>query len=169
MYWYESNSDRNQTLSVEEYLKTNRPYLKDIINNLKKSGTRKIHLIIANNFISSMDNDKEHVMHSKSDNIKIMINDQTDEVIKELFDSVKNRYQNNLESMKGSEFIFDYIHLLCYKCHKIKSKSCWIIYRSSWFDKKSNINPINKKDKKCFQYAITATLNHEEKGKILKE
>ena len=65
-----------------------------------------------------MDNDKEHVMHSKSDNIKVMINDQTDEVIKELFDSVKNRYQNNLESMKCSEFIFDDIHLLCYKCHK---------------------------------------------------
>ena len=78
-----------------------------------------------------MDNDKKHVMHSKSDNIKVMINYQTDEVIKELFDSVKNKYQNNLESMKGSEFIFDYIQLLCYKCHKIKSKSWWIIHRSS--------------------------------------
>ena len=21
--------------------------------------------------------------------------------------------------MKGSEFVFDYVHLLCYKCHKI--------------------------------------------------
>ena len=39
-------------------------------------------------------------MHSKSDNIEIMINDEADEVIKELFDSLKNRYQNNLESMK---------------------------------------------------------------------
>ena len=28
------------------------PYLKDIINNLKKSDTWKIHLAIANNFIS---------------------------------------------------------------------------------------------------------------------
>ena len=37
---------------------------------------------------------------------------------KELFDSPKNRYQNNLESIKGSEFIFDYIHLLYYRCHK---------------------------------------------------
>ena len=50
-------------------------------------------------------------MHSKSDNIKIMINDEADEVIKELFDSPKNRFQNNLESMKSSEW-----H---YKCHKI--------------------------------------------------
>ena len=58
-------------------------------------------------------------MHSKSDKIEIMINDEADEVIKELFDPLKNRYQNNSESMKGSEFVFDYVQLLCYKCHKI--------------------------------------------------
>ena len=47
-------------------------------------------------------------MHSKSDNIKIMDNDQAEEVMKELFDTLKDKYQNNLESMKGSEF--DYVH-----------------------------------------------------------
>ena len=31
-------------------------------------------------------------MHSKIDNIEIMSNDKADEVIKELFDSLKNRY-----------------------------------------------------------------------------
>ena len=41
-----------------------------------------------------------------------------DEVIKELFNSLKNIYPNNLGSMKGSEFVFDYVHLLYYKCHK---------------------------------------------------
>ena len=68
-------------------------------------------LTIANNFISSIDNnDEEHLMHSKSDNIEIMINDEADEVIKGLFDSLKNRYQNNLESMKDS--VFSYVRLL---------------------------------------------------------
>ena len=57
----------------------------------------------------------------KGDNIEIMISDEADEVVKEVFDSLKNRYQNNLEPMKGSEFIFDYIQLLCYKCHKINA------------------------------------------------
>ena len=33
---YESNADRNKTLSVQEYLNKTRSYLKDI-NNLKKS------------------------------------------------------------------------------------------------------------------------------------
>ena len=51
-----------------------------------------------------------------------MINDKADEVVEELFESLCNRYQNNLENwMKGSEFVFNYVHLLCYKCHKINA------------------------------------------------
>ena len=65
--------------------------LKDIINNLKNSDMWRIQLTIANNFICSIDNDEEHVMHSRSDNIEIMTNDRANEVIKELFDSLKNR------------------------------------------------------------------------------
>ena len=116
---YESNGDRNKTLSVEEYFNKIRPYLKDIINNLEKSNTWKIQLTIANNFISSIDNGEERVINSKSDNIEVMFNDEAVEVIKELFDLLKNRYQNKLESMKGSKFFFDYVRLLYYKCHKV--------------------------------------------------
>ena len=78
-----------------------RPYLKDIIKNHKISDTWKIQLRIASNFISSTDNNEKHVMHSKIDNIEIIINDEEN----------KNRYQNNLESMKGSQFLFNYVHL----------------------------------------------------------
>ena len=58
-------------------------------------------------------------MHSKSDNMEIMFNDEADEVIEKLFESPKNIHQNNLESMKGSEFDFNYVHLQYYKYHKI--------------------------------------------------
>ena len=51
-------------------------------------------------------------MYSKSDNVEIMISDAADEVIKKLFDSLKNRYQDNLQSMRGSEFVFSYVQLL---------------------------------------------------------
>ena len=61
-------------------------------------------------------------MHSKSDNIEILINDEADEFTKELSDTLKNRYQNNLELVKGSEFVFGYVHLLYYKCHEIIRK-----------------------------------------------
>ena len=81
---YKCNGNKNETLSVEEYLNKISMYLKDI-NNIKKFDTWKLQLTLANNFISSLDNDEERVMHSKSDNIKIMINDEADEVIKELF------------------------------------------------------------------------------------
>ena len=79
-------------------------------------------------------------MHSKSDNIEIMINDEANEVVKELFDSLRNRYQNNLESMQGSKFVFDYVHLLYYKCHKINLNRCGSYIDSpDWIkNKKSN-------------------------------
>ena len=47
-----------------------------------------------------------------------MINDEADGVIDELFDSLRKRYQNNLEEMKGREFVYDYGYLMDFKCHK---------------------------------------------------
>ena len=66
------NSDRNKILSVEEYLKISQ-YLKNTIINLKMPDTWKIQLTVANNIISSIGNDEERAMHSKSDKIEIMI------------------------------------------------------------------------------------------------
>ena len=86
-------------------------------------------------------------MHSKSDNVEIMISDEADEVIRKIFDSLKNRYQNNLESMRGDEFAFDYVQVLYYKCHKINlNRGGSYIDSPNWIkDKKATINPINKK------------------------
>ena len=47
------------------------------MNDLKKSDTWGIWLTMALNFISSKDNDEECIMHSKSDNIEIMVNNET--------------------------------------------------------------------------------------------
>ena len=66
------------------------PYLTDIINDLRKFETWNIQLAIIINLISSKDNnDEERVMHSKCDNIEPMISDETDEIIKKLFNSLK--------------------------------------------------------------------------------
>ena len=70
----------------------------------------KIQLTIAINFIPSINNDEKREMRLKSDNIKNIINDEANEVMKKLFDSLKNRYQNNLKSMKGSESVFNYVN-----------------------------------------------------------
>ena len=68
---YESSSDKNKNLSVIQCLNKLKTYLKYIINNLQQSGTWKVQLTIAINFISSKD-DEVQVMHSKSENIEVM-------------------------------------------------------------------------------------------------
>ena len=62
-------------------------------------------------------------------------------------------------------FIFYFVWLLCYKCHKkyLNSGGSFINYPQWIKNKKATINPIDKKDK-CFQYAATVVLNHEEIG-----
>ena len=98
-----------------------------------------------------------------------MINDEANEVTENFFESLKNRYQNNLEWMRGSEFVFVYVHLLYYICHKINpNRGGSYIDSSDWMkNKKATVNPINKKDNKSFQYAVTVALNHDQIGKHL--
>ena len=59
-----------------------------------------------------------------------------------------SRYQTGLEiSIKGSDFIFDYVNLLYDSCHKINHN--WgklYIDSADWIkNKKTTINPINEK------------------------
>ena len=66
--------------------------------------------------------------------------------------------------MKGSVFVFNCVHLLYYKCQKI-NPNCErsYIYSPNWIkNKRKRINPIHKKDRKCFEYAFKFALNHEE-------
>ena len=78
-------------------------------------------------------------MHSNRDNIETLINDEADEVIRELFDLLNNRYQNNLESKKGSESLFHYVQLFYYKCHKINpSRGGSYINSPNWIKKNNN-------------------------------
>ena len=91
-------------------------------------------------------------MHSKSDNTEIMMNGEAEELIKELFDSLKNRHQNNLESMNGSDFVFNYVHLLYYKRHKL-NPNCGGSYIDppDWVkNKKAAILPSMKKITNAF-------------------
>ena len=59
--------------------------------------------------------------------------------------------------MKDTEFVFDYVQLFHYKCHKVNpNRGGSYIDSPDWIkNKKATTNPINKKDNKCFQYAVT--------------
>ena len=88
-----------------------------------------------------------------------MISDEANEVTKKFFDSLKNRYRNNLELMRASEIVFDYVQLLYYQCHKINlNRGGWYIDSPDWIKtKKQKWIPSIKK-----LTTVTIALNYEE-------
>ena len=114
------------------------------------------------NFISlKPGSDELRIMHLRSDNIEITIDDDNDDIIEELFKSFVQKYEENLQNkMRGSDFEFDGVNFLYYNFNEIslnRGGSC--IDSPKWLkDKKSTINPKNNDDK-CFQYAVTLALN----------
>ena len=88
--------------------------------DLQNSDTWKIKWTIAINFISSKDVEEEFLMHSTSNNIKLTSCSDVNEVINELFPSLRSRYQDNLEkSMRGSDFIFYSVQRMHCKCYQV--------------------------------------------------
>ena len=162
---YESKGDKDKILTVNEYLDLIRPYLVDIINEHKTQSEWKIQVTAAVNFISSKPNsDETRIMHAKSNNIEIVIGSNTNEVIEEFLKSLLKRYQERLEeSTRGSEFVFDGVNALYYNLNKISlNRGKSYIDPPKWLkNKKTTINPQNKKDDKCFQYALTVALNYQ--------
>ena len=144
------------------------PYLADMINDYKSKGEWKIQLTAEINFISlKPDSNETRIMHTKSDNEEIMVGSHTNDIIKELFKSFLQRYQEGLqEKMKGSEFEFDGINLLYYDFNKTSLNRVGpYIDSPEWIkNKKSTINPKNN-DYKCFQYAVTVALNRDKINK----
>ena len=117
---YESRGDKNAKLALCEYFGKIIPYLKDMINDYKSKGEWKIQITMRIIFISFIDKNEIQVMHTKSDNIEIMIGTDTSDIINELIDSFRKRYQEGLETkMKGSSYIFERIDMLEYHLHKV--------------------------------------------------
>ena len=66
--------------------------------------------------------------------------------------------------MRGSKFVYDSVDVLYYNLNKVSlSRGGSYIDSPEWLNnKKATINPQNKKDDRCFQYAVTVALNHEQ-------
>ena len=92
-----------------------------------------------------------------------MIDNEADDIIKELSECFKKRYQERLETkMKGSQFVFESLDLLYYSLHKTSlNRVGSYIDSPSWLKHKgATLNP-KKEDNECFKYAITVALNYE--------
>ena len=116
---YESKGDK--ILTIQEYLTLIEKYFRELINHYKNEGEWKIQLTAEINFISlKPGSDETCIMYTRSDNEEFMNGSDTDEVIKLLFRSFLQKYQENLQNkMRGSDFEFDGVNLLYYNFNKI--------------------------------------------------
>ena len=83
-------------------------------------------------------------MHTRSDNVEIMFGDDNDNIIEQLFRSLLQKYEENLQNkMRGSDFEFDGVNFLHYDFNKISlNRGGSYIDSPKWLkDKKSTINP----------------------------
>ena len=108
-------------------------------NDRKTQGEWKIQLTMAIEFLYFKDNNETRTIHSKNDNKEIMISNEIDEIIQEIFDFLLEKFLKNLEeSTKGTDFVFDSVDLLDYKCDKISLNRATPYTGSPKWLKKSN-------------------------------
>ena len=113
-------------------------------------------------FMSPKDSEETHTMHTKSHNVEVMMGNEADDIFKELFKSLLQKYQKGLEeSMKGSEFVFDIVDLLYYHLQKtsLNRGRSYVDSPKLLKSKKATINPKNNDDN-YFQYALTVALSY---------
>ena len=161
---YKSDSKKDKSISVKNYLDKIREHLRKMINDKKKSGEWKIQLIIQISFISSKNFSDVRDMYSKSDNVEITMGTDNNEIIEKLFDSMLKRYEEGLEvSTRGSDFVFYYIESLNYIFHQIDLKKAGsFIETRKWIKKKKATINIENDDGNCFQYSVAVPLNYDE-------
>ena len=150
---YESKGDKDSKSSIDEYFDIIRPYLRDMIDNHKATGEWKIQLTMRIIFVFFTDANETREMHTKINNITILRGVENENIINELFNTFRKRYQEGLETkMRGSSFTFESIDLLEYHLHKIslnRGSSC--IESTDWIKNRgTTINPKNTKDDNCF-------------------
>ena len=106
-------------------------------------------------------------MYCKSNSKEIITGFDINKIIEELFYSFLQRHQEDLEkSIKGSNFVFEFVNGLHHKCRKISlqhggsytDSPKWLENREATINQKNN-------DNECFKYAALVALNPEKIGK----
>ena len=91
-----------------------------------------------------------------------MQGNDTNYIIREIFDSFLYNYQEELNIIKRSDFVFESVELLDYKPHRVRLKrggSC--IKSPKWLlNKGATINLKNENVDECFRWSIISALNY---------
>ena len=124
---YEGRGDKNKTLSIEQYLNKILPCLKELINNHKaiKNGPKewKIQLNACIKNVSLDDTGDICTFYVWSENEKIRLGNETDDIVESLINSFLNNYQKEQQvSREKSNLVFECVDLMSYKIHKTSLK-----------------------------------------------
>ena len=133
-----------------------------------------LQLLMQNNCIFTKDFEETRTIYSASKPVEIFVGNDTNDTIDRLFYTLLQRFQQAIETSneRGSGFNHESIASLYYYFRKIEIRKAESYLASSdWLvNEGATINPKNKKNNKCFQYAITGALNHNKiKEKYLKK
>ena len=145
-----------------EYFEKIEPGLIDLINK-HKNDNWKIQLTMKIIFTPIEDFNDKRALYVKTKNVEMLMGSDTNEIVKELFESIIQKYQELMEySTKSSGLILEGVELMNYDINKIAiNRRGSYIESPTWLkSKKCTINPQNKNDN-CFQYALTFALNYE--------
>ena len=147
--YYESRGDKEERLSVKQYLNNIKSHLYDLINDHRIARkVWKIQISMPANFISSKDTGETRTIYVWSDNISIMRGSDADYIIREIFRFFLRNYQGELKIIKGSDFVFESVELVDYKLHRVRLRRGESYIKSpEWLaKKKARINPKYEND-----------------------
>ena len=124
----------------------------------------KTQISIRVNIISSKDTGETHTIYVWSDNKSIMWGSETDDIIRDLFESFLHNYQEELKMISGSEFIFESLELIDYKLYRVHLKRGGSYIKSpEWLlHKGATINPKNKNYNECLRWSTISALDFNE-------
>ena len=112
---YESKGEKIS--SLKEYLNLTEKYLRELIEEYELKGEWKAQLTIEVNFISLKPGSR--ILYTRSHNLEIMFGNDNDDIIEQLFESLLQKYDENLQNkMRESEFESDGVDLLYYDFNK---------------------------------------------------
>ena len=116
---YETTSDRKNMLPPSEYLEKIEPGLIDLINK-HKNDSWKIQLTMKIIFTPIADFNFNKALYVKTKIVEVMMGSNTNEIVKELSESIIRKYQELMEySTKNSGLILEDVELMNYDINRI--------------------------------------------------
>ena len=161
---YTCTGDKDNTMSINEYISVIDPYLLDLVVRKRMLDSNKIQLVIAIDLVN-LSTRNIITLYVKSKNVICTPADNTNDISHDLVSSLLEYYNEKvLLCRTDSSYVLYSVNELSIHCHTLDLiKTDTYIPSPEWLDdKKATINPNNPNDNYCFAYAATIAIYHGE-------